>query len=50
MLNKGKIPLIFGVPDPSFFERFGAKKAFVAELRPGLEGAKVVARALLTSV
>jgi methylthioribose-1-phosphate isomerase len=42
-----KIPLIFGVPDRSFFKQFRAEKAFVAELRPALEGVKVVAKELL---
>ncbi len=41
------IPLIFGVPDVSFYDAFNAKKAFVAELRPGLEGTKGVAARLL---
>jgi translation initiation factor 2B subunit (eIF-2B alpha/beta/delta family) len=48
MLNKDKIPLIFGVPDSTFYGRFRPKKAFVAELRPGLEGMKVVAKTLLS--
>jgi methylthioribose-1-phosphate isomerase len=44
---KEKISLIFGIPGDPFLETFRAKKAFVAELRPGLEGGRIVARALL---
>ncbi len=44
---KEKIPLIFGVPGDSFFDSFTAKKVFVAELRPGLEGAKGVSEKFL---
>lgn len=44
---KEKIPLIFGVPCNSFFDGFHAKKVFVAELRPGLEGARNVCESLL---
>lgn len=39
--------MIFGVPDKGFFEALKAKLVFVAELRPGLEGAKTVAKELL---
>jgi methylthioribose-1-phosphate isomerase len=42
-----KIPLIFGVPDVSFYETLKEKKVFVAELRPALEGMNVVAPVLL---
>jgi len=46
-----KIPLVFGVPDASFYasfhEAFKEKKVFVAELRPGLEGMKVVSKEFL---
>lgn len=42
-----KIPLIFGVPPKSFYARISEKKAFVAELRPGLEGMQIVAGELL---
>jgi methylthioribose-1-phosphate isomerase len=42
-----RIPLIFGVPEPSFYDRLKEKRVFVAELRPGLEGAQVVAKELL---
>lgn len=42
-----KLPLIFGVPDKGFFETLKGKKAFVAELRPGLEGARAVSKELL---
>lgn len=42
-----KLPLIFGVPDSGFFEDFREKKAFVAELRPGLEGMQAVSKGLL---
>ncbi len=45
-VNK-RIPLIFGVPQTSFFDGLKVKKAFVAELRPGLEGIKIVAGELL---
>ena len=44
---KEKIPLIFGVPEHSFYNGLKAKKVFVAELRPGLEGARAVAAELL---
>ncbi len=44
MLINKKIPLVFGVPRSSFFKNFKAKKVFVSELRPGLEGIKVVAK------
>ena len=44
---KEKIPLVFGVPDASFFEAFKEKKVFVAELRPGLEGMKIVSKEFL---
>lgn len=47
MLIKGRIPLIFGVPQEAFYAGFKAKKAFVAELRPALEGMKDVAKELL---
>lgn len=47
MLIKEKIPLVFGVPGESFFSRLKTKKIFVAELRPGLEGTKIVALATL---
>ena len=42
-----RIPLIFGVPEPSFYGRLKEKRVFVAELRPALEGTKVVAKELL---
>lgn len=42
-----KLPLIFGVPRAPFYDKLSAKKVFVAELRPGLEGMKVVAKELL---
>ncbi len=42
-----RLPLIFGVPGDSFFDDFREKKAFVAELRPGLEGMQAVSKALL---
>ncbi len=41
------MPLIFGVPHKAFYKNFKAGSVFVAELRPGLEGIKVVARELL---
>ncbi len=41
------MPLIFGVPQKSFYKDFKPTMAFVAELRPGLEGTKVVAKELL---
>ena len=44
---KEKIPLVFGVPDALFFEAFKEKKVFVAELRPGLEGMKIVSKEFL---
>lgn len=44
---KDKIPLVFGMPDASFFETFKEKKVFVAELRPGLEGMKIVSKEFL---
>ena len=47
MLIKEKIPLIFGVPHKDFYKGLKAKKVFVAELRPSLEGAKKVAAELL---
>ncbi|MBI5873831.1 MAG: hypothetical protein HZB36_06795 [Candidatus Omnitrophica bacterium] len=47
MQINGKLPLIFGVPDRAFFEKFGEKKVFVAELRPGLEGMQAVSKGLL---
>jgi translation initiation factor 2B subunit (eIF-2B alpha/beta/delta family) len=43
---KHKLPLIFGVPDKKFIERFSGREAFVAELRPGIEGIKVTAAVL----
>lgn len=43
MQIREKIPLVFGVPGESFFSRLKTKKIFVAELRPGLEGTKIVA-------
>jgi methylthioribose-1-phosphate isomerase len=46
MLIKERIPLIFGVPQEAFYAGLRAKKAFVAELRPGLEGMKDVAKEL----
>ncbi|MFA5039414.1 MAG: hypothetical protein WC732_07015 [Candidatus Omnitrophota bacterium] len=42
-----KIPLIFGCPSESFYAKFNAPRAFVAELRPGLEGMKQVSGELL---
>jgi methylthioribose-1-phosphate isomerase len=39
--------LIFGVPGKKFFRGFSEGQAFVAELRPGLEGMKRTAAALL---
>jgi methylthioribose-1-phosphate isomerase len=47
VLIKEKIPLVFGVPGESFFNRLETKKIFVAELRPGLEGLKVAALSAL---
>jgi len=44
---KEKIPLVFGVPGASFYKTFKEKNVFVAELRPGLEGLKVVSRGFL---
>lgn len=48
---KEKIPLVFGVPDASFYasfhETFKEKKVFVAELRPGLEGMNIVSKEFL---
>ncbi len=44
---KDKIPLVFGAPDGSFFETFKEKKVFVAELRPGLEGMRIVSKEFL---
>jgi methylthioribose-1-phosphate isomerase len=44
---KDKIPLIFGSPEDSFFNRLEAGMVFVAELRPELTGMKVVAEKLL---
>jgi len=41
------MPLIFGVPHKSFYKDFRPTMAFVAELRPGLEGTQVVAKELL---
>jgi len=41
------MPLIFGVPHKSFYKDFKPTMAFVAELRPGLEGTRVVAKELL---
>ncbi len=41
------LPLVFGTPSMMFFDRFREKRAFVAELRPGLEGMKIVAKELL---
>ncbi len=42
-----KIPLIFGVPDKGFYKGLKAKEVFVAEVRPDIDGIKVVAPALL---
>lgn len=42
-----KIPLIFGVPDKGFYKGLKGKEVFVAELRPDIEGIKVVGPALL---
>jgi methylthioribose-1-phosphate isomerase len=47
MLIKDKLPLIFGVPGSPFFKNFKAKHAFVAELRPGCEGMRAVAKEML---
>ncbi|MDD5019865.1 MAG: hypothetical protein PHH75_04590 [Candidatus Omnitrophica bacterium] len=47
MLIKQPIPLIFGVPQKDFYARLKAKKVFVAELRPALEGMTDVAKELL---
>ena len=44
---KEKIPLIFGVPGKKFLDGFVGGRAFVAELRPGLEGMTRTAAALL---
>jgi translation initiation factor 2B subunit (eIF-2B alpha/beta/delta family) len=44
---KEKIHLIFGVPEKKFFRDFSEARSFVAELRPGLEGVKYTAAALL---
>ncbi|MGE5279156.1 MAG: hypothetical protein ACM3L6_00220 [Deltaproteobacteria bacterium] len=41
------LPLIYGVPHKNFYKDFRPTMAFVAELRPGLEGTKVVAGELL---
>ncbi len=41
---KEKLPLVFGVPDASFFKTFKEKKVFVAELRPSLDGMNVVSK------
>jgi hypothetical protein len=41
------LPLIYGVPHKSFYRDFKPTMAFVAELRPGLEGIKEVAKELL---
>jgi len=41
------MPLIFGVPQKGFYRDFKPTMAFVAELRPGLEGTKLVAKELL---
>jgi len=46
MLINGKIPLIFGVPPEGFLKGFKSQKAFVAEVRPGLEGMTIVAKEL----
>ncbi len=47
MLVKEQIPLIFGVPQDDFYAQLKAKKVFVAELRPALEGMKDVAKELI---
>ena len=47
MQIKVPLPMIFGVPGRAFLKNFKEKKAFVAELRPGLEGSKTVAKELL---
>ncbi len=47
MLIRQQLPLIFGVPQEGFYAQLKAKKAFVAELRPALEGMKDVARELI---
>ena len=47
MLVKEQIPLIFGVPQEDFYAQLKAKKIFVAELRPALEGMKDVAKELI---
>jgi len=41
------LPLVYGVPQKSFYKDFRPTMAFVAELRPGLEGTRVVAKELL---
>jgi len=41
------LPLIYGVPHKGFYKDFKPTMAFVAELRPGLGGTKVVAKELL---
>ena len=43
MQIKEKISLVFGVPSEVFLKSLKTKKIFVAELRPGLEGTKLVA-------
>ncbi|HAJ56436.1 MAG TPA: hypothetical protein DCL35_01555 [Candidatus Omnitrophica bacterium] len=45
-INK-KLQLIFGIPDNAFIAGFNEKEAFVAELRPALEGMKAVSKDLL---
>jgi methylthioribose-1-phosphate isomerase len=42
-----KIPLVYGVPDKGFYKSLKGKEVFVAELRPDIEGIKVVGPALL---
>lgn len=42
-----KRPLIFGVPGGDFYKTLNSKEVFVSELRPGLDGMKIVATDLL---
>ncbi len=42
-----KLSLVFGVPEASFFKTFKEKKVFVSELRPCLEGMRLVTKGML---
>lgn len=46
-MSAQKKPLIFGCPTNEFYNDLKAQEAFVAELRPGLEGMKQVSKSLL---